>query len=243
MINNRFVFIIPFRNVKNFIGECANSIMQQNYKNWIAIFCDDESNDNTTKYIPSDKRFIIRRNEKRVTALPNIHFGITESNLNDDDIIIILDGDDFLIRRDVLDIINNLYQDETLLTYGQYVWPNGQLGHCRPYTEETFKLLRKGGYWASHLRSYKYKLYKEIMKQDPELTCYKNQNGEFYTITYDIAIMTPLMEIAGLDKIKFNPEPVYYYRIHEQNDHFVDPTLQKSVEKEIFAKPKFQQIF
>lgn len=243
MINNRFVFIIPFRNVKNFIGQCANSIMQQNYKNWIAIFCDDESNDNTTKYIPNDKRFIIRRNEKRVTALPNIHLGITESNLNDDDIIVILDGDDFLIRRDVLDIINNLYQDETLLTYGQYVWPNGQLGHCRPYTEETFKQLRNGGYWASHLRTYKYKLYKEIMKQDPELTCYKNQNGEFYTVDCDIATMTPLMEIAGLDKIKFNPEPVYYYRQHPQNDHFVEPTLQKSVEKEIFAKPKFQQIF
>ena len=243
MIDNKFVFIIPFRNVKNFIGDCANSIIQQKYKNWIAVFCDDESTDNTIKYIPNDKRFIIRRNEKRMTALPNIHFSIMDSNLNDEDVIVILDGDDFLLRKDVLDIVNNLYQDDTLLTYGQYVYPNGQIGHCRAYTEDTFKQLRNGGYWASHLRTYKYKLYKEILKQDPELNCYKNSNGDFYTVDYDIAIMTPMMEIAGFNKIKFNPEPVYYYRFHPQNDHFVAPALQKEVEKEIFAKPKFKQIF
>ncbi len=240
MKNNRIVFIIPFRNVKDFIHKCAVTIQGQNYKNWIAIFCDDESNDNTTSNIPKDDRFTIRRNENRITALPNIHFGIVESNLNDDDIICILDGDDFLIRPDALDIINNLYQDETLLTYGQYIWPNGQLGHCMPYTKETFSKLRTGGYWASHLRTFKYKLYKELINQDPNLGCYKDKNGEFYTITYDVAIMTPLMEIAGFDRIKFNPEPVYFYRVHQQNDHFVDPNLQKSVADEIFAKTPFK---
>jgi hypothetical protein len=82
-----------------------------------------------------------------------------------------------------------------------------------------------------------------MMNQDPELSCYKDKNGDFYTITYDVAIMTPLMEIAGFNKIKFNPEPVYYYRIHQQNDHFVDPNLQKSVADEIFAKSKFNCAF
>ena len=241
--NNRFVFIIPFRNVKEYIKKCADTILLQNNKNWIAIFCDDESTDNTTSYIPKDSRFIIKRNEKRITALPNIHYGIVDSNLNDDDIICLLDGDDFLIRPDVLDILNNLYQDETLLTYGQYIWPNGQVGHCTPYTKESFLKLRTGGYWASHIRTFKYNLYKELMNQDPDLSCYKDNNGEFYKITYDVAIMTPLMEIAGFEKVKFNSEPVYYYRIHQQNDHFVDPNLQKSVADEIFAKPKFNQVF
>lgn len=240
---NRFVFIIPFRNVAPFISDCANSLLRQKYKNWIAIFCDDESTDRTTDRIPNDKRFIIKRNEKRVTALLNIHNGIINSNLNDDDIICILDGDDYLIRPDTIDIIDGLYQDDTLLTYGQYVWPNGHAGHCAPYTNETFKTLRTGGYWASHLRTFKYKLYKELLKQDPDLSCYKNKDGEFYTMTYDIAMMTPLMEIAGFDTIKFNPIPVYYYRIHDQNDHFVDINLQRKIADEIFAKPKFKKIF
>lgn len=236
---SRLVFIIPYRNVSNFIKDCYNSLLNQKNNNWIAIFCDDASTDGTSDLIPNDNRFIIKKNEKRITALPNIHYGIVDSNLNDEDIICILDGDDFLIRSDSVDIIQKLYNDNTLLTYGQYIWPNGQVGHCKPYTKEEFINLRKGGYWASHIRTFKYKLYKELLKQDSELLCFKDNNGVFYTITYDVAIMTPLMEIAGFDRIKFNPTPVYYYRIHQNNDHNIDPSLQKDVANEIFNKKQF----
>ena len=204
---NRFVFIIPFRNAANFINECAMSLIKQKNENWIAIFCDDASNDEGIKFIPDDRRFTINRNYNRITALPNIHNNIINSRLNNEDIICILDGDDALIRSDAIDI---------LLTYGQYVWPNGQVGHCKSYTREEFLNLRNGGYWASHMRTFKYKLYKELLKQDPFLSCFKNSKGEFYTITYDVAIMTPLMEIAGFERIKFNKDPIYYYRIHQQ---------------------------
>ena len=43
------------------------------------------------------------------------------------------------------------------------------------------------------------------------------------------------------ENIKFNPEPVYLYRIHEQNDHFVNAQEQKIFEKEIFAKNPFEK--
>jgi glycosyltransferase involved in cell wall biosynthesis len=239
---NKFVFIIPFRNVSNFIKDCANSILAQNNKNWKAIFCDDASTDNSISFIPKDERFIIRQNKERITALPNIHYGIIESNLDDEDIICLLDGDDFLLHNNVLDIIDNLYKDNTLLTYGQYIWPNGQIGHCKPYTENEFLNLRNGEYWASHMRTFKYKLYKEILNQDPTLSCFKDINNEFYKITYDVAIMTPLLEMAGFDRVKFNSQPIYYYRIHQQNDHFVDGNLQKKVADEIFKKTKFNRI-
>ncbi len=240
---NRFVFIIPFRNVKPYIKQCYNSLLSQINKNWIAIFCDDLSDDGSLDDIPKDDRFIIRRTTHRITALPNIHYGIVESNLNDDDIICILDGDDFLIRNDSLDILNNLYDDKTLLTYGQYVWPNGNGGHCIPYNTQTFANLRNGGYWASHLRTFKFKLYKEILNQDPDLRCYKDNEGNFYKTCYDIAIMTPLMEMAGLENIKFNSTPIYYYRLHPNNDHALYGQQQKETEKEIFAKNPFKRFF
>jgi hypothetical protein len=53
--------------------------------------------------------------------------------------------------------------------------------------------------------------------------------------------MTPLMEIAGFDNIKFNPTPVYFYRLHEQNDHSVDPILQKNIADEVFNKNTFKR--
>ena len=241
---NRFVFIIPFRNVSSFIKECAQSLLLQTNKNWIAIFCDDASTDNTINNIPPDERFIIKRNEERITALPNIHNGIMDSNLNDDDIICILDGDDALSRPDAINIIDSLYQDDTLLTYGQYIASIGNIGHCRPYTPDTFKCVRSSReYWASHLRTFKYKLYKEIMIQDPNLYCYKDNNGDFYKMTYDVAIVLPLLEMAGFDRVKFNPVPIYFYRIHPQNDYSVDPKLQYGIADEIYRKPKFNQIF
>jgi glycosyltransferase involved in cell wall biosynthesis len=238
---NRFVFIVPFRNVKSFILQCYTSLLTQNNSNWIAIFCDDASEDGTIELLPSDCRFIIRKNTNRITALPNIHNAIIESGLEEEDIICILDGDDYLIRNDAIDIIDNLYQDNTLLTYGQYVWLNGYSGHCQVYTEDTFKILRKSGYLASHLRTFRYKLYKEIIVQDPNLDCYKDNNNNFYKSCYDVAIMTPLMEIAGLNNIKFNPIPVYYYRTHPQNDHIVDGQLQRKIADEVFSKTPFKK--
>jgi hypothetical protein len=91
------------------------------------------------------------------------------------------------------------------------------------------------------MRTFKYKIYKDLVRQDPELECYKDTNGEFYTITADVATTTPLMEIAGFKRIKFNKEPIYYYRIHPNNDHYIDPILQKSVADEIFAKKEFNE--
>lgn len=243
MNNNRFVFIIPFRNVKDYINQCAQSLINQKNKNWIAIFCDDASTDGTIDNLPIDSRFSIIKNNERISALPNIHYGIVDSNLNDEDIICLLDGDDMLIVDNTIDILENLYNDNTLLTYGQYVWPTGQVGHCKAYTEYEFTMLRKGGYWASHLRTFKFKLYKELIKQDPELLCYKDKYGEFYKSCYDVAIMTPLMEIAGFNNIKFNPKPIYFYRLHEQNDHSVGPILQKSIADEVFNKKPFKNNF
>lgn len=240
---NRFVFIIPFRNVAPYIRECASSLINQSNKNWIAHFIDDVSTDDTLSNIPPDSRFSFKRNEERLTALPNIHNGIMDLNLNDEDVICILDGDDLLIRPDAIDILDKMYIDGALLTYGQYVTTQS-VGHCRPYTTETFKHVRDSReYWASHLRTFKFKLYKEIMVQDPNLDCYKDSNGEMYRSCYDVAIMVPLLEIAGFDKVKFNPVPLYFYRIHPQNDYSVDPVLQYAIADEVYNKKKFKQIF
>lgn len=240
MINNLKI-IVPFYNAERFLTQCQESLLNQSYTRWKAIMADDCSTDNSKEQILNDQRFVYRNNGLRTTALYNIHAAIIDSDPDDEDIICLLDGDDFLFRKNSLEIINDLYNDQTLLTYGQYIWPNGAIGHCRPYDQISFKMLRNGGYWASHFRTFKFKLYKELLTQDPELLCYKDSSGEFFKTCYDIAIMTPLMEIAGLSRIKFNPQPVYYYRIHDKNDHAVDAAKQKLDEKILFAKPAFKQ--
>jgi hypothetical protein len=86
-------------------------------------------------------------------------------------------------------------------------------------------------------------LYKEILRQDPELLCYKDRNGEFFTFSYDQAMMAALTEIAGLDNIYYNTSVIYYYRFHDNNDMNVDAVRQYFTVREMLAKPKFKQVF
>jgi glycosyltransferase involved in cell wall biosynthesis len=240
---NHFVFIIPFRNVQDYIGQCANSLINQTYQNWTAIFCDDCSNDYTLSRIPEDSRFKIRKNSERVTALPNIAYALLQEEYHKEDIICMLDGDDFLLDNNSLMKINDLYSDEsTLLTYGQYTTGNA-IGHCREMDAEYIENIRGSQWYASHLKTFKYKLFQEFLKQDSELSSYKDNDGNFYQMTYDVAMMLPLIEIAGHKNIKFCSEPVYYYRFHPNNDHVINIHLQTSIEKEIWLKPKFKNIF
>lgn len=239
-MDTNFLVVVPFHNAGPFLPDCAASLISQTHTSWRAVFADDASTDGGLGRVPSDPRFTMVRSERRQTALENIHNTIVAADPDPEDVICLVDGDDFLTRADALALVSALYgRPGTMLTYGQYVWPNGMPGHCRAYTRDTFASLRAGGYWASHLRTFKYGLYKEMMRQDPELSCYRDGTGEFYRTCYDVAMMTPLMEIAGFEGVAFNPHPLYYYRQHPANDHVVDRGAQKRAEVEIFAKRPF----
>ena len=66
-----------------------------------------------------------------------------------------------------------------------------------------FKNLRKTQFIASHLRTFKYQCFKEIYNQDSQLDCFKDKNGEYLKAAPDVAIMFPVMEIAGFERVKY----------------------------------------
>ena len=73
---------------------------------------------------------------------------------------------------------------------------------------------RKDSWRASHLRTFRRHLWDRL---DPEDL--KDDNGEFYKMTYDQAIMLPLLEMAG-DRCKYIPEILHVY--NKQNPLNVD---------------------
>jgi glycosyltransferase involved in cell wall biosynthesis len=245
--NLRFIIIICFYNARDYIRECIDSVLMQTHSNWLAVCMDDHSDDGSSTLLPDDPRLIKRFNENRLLALQNIYNAIVNSGIEytGDDVICILDGDDKFLHPFALEIVQNYFRESPscLLTFGQFITSFGRLGHCRPYSEWEFQQLRKTDYRASHLKAFKWTLYQEFLNQDRDLNSYKDSHGNFFSMTYDLALMLPLMEIAGFGNIRFNKHPIYWYRKYNRNDSTENGPLQKQIDLLVRSKPKFKQAF
>ena len=203
---------------------------------------DDKSANIAALYTADDDRFTLIQNEDKKYALGNIADTINSiEDISDDDIIILLDGDDWLPSNKVLSHLEKVYSDsDCLMTYGSYVYsPNGQKGvEPSEYPTDVIEnnTYRTDQWRASHLRTFKHKVWKEINQDD-----LKNEDG-YYKVAYDQAIMLPLLEMCG-PKAQYIPEIMHVYnRINPLN---VDKTKQQEQFKtaqEIRSKAPYKRI-
>ena len=234
----RFVFVIPFRNCKGYLSKTADSLVAQSRTDWIAFFRDDCSDDGGRMEIPAHPQIVVQRNEERSGGLMNLHRGIVDNGLRPDDVVCVMDGDDYLTRPDALEVVARLYESrDCLLTYGQYETKDTTRGHCQAYSREQFNNLRGFGFVASHLKTFRYSLYLEAMRQDPNCERYRDESGRFMEMAWDVALMTPLLEIAGFERVAFNPEVVYHYRLHPANECSIDASRQVQFARKALSKP------
>ena len=66
--------------------------------------------------------------------------------------------------------------------------------------------------------------------------------GRFFSMTWDQAMMFPMIEMAG-ERHAFIPEITYVYNMSNPiNDNKVDPQLQRDLEVFIRSKPPYQRL-
>lgn len=223
MTNHKIVVLVPFRNIGHYIIDCVNSLLNQQYDNYEAYLLDDQSDDNTLDLIDEEFDQIHKlRNEKRLGPMENIAKALINLPLDDEDIVVLLDGDDFIFGEYAFRILNEQYNSNILLTFGQYIDNFGRIGHCSAYTKDEFNNLRKSTWKASHPKTFKYKLFKAFLGLDPNLKSLKFDDGRFFMASSDMGIMIPLMEVAGYENVCFISNVLYCYRLHENNDHVSD---------------------
>jgi hypothetical protein len=244
--NQTFRVVTPFYNVEGFITRCLYSLKRQQNTNFKCYLIDDMSDDKSatiaTLYTAEDERFSLTQNIEKKYALENIADTISSiEDIKDDDIIILLDGDDWLPSSTILSHLEKVYsENDCLMTYGSYVYaPEGNKGvEPSQYPEEVIKnnSYRQDQWRASHLRTFKYKLWKQLDQNDLQ-----NDEG-YYKVAYDQAIMLPLLEMAG-EKATYIPEVMHVYnRINPLN---VDKTKQKEqfqTAQEVRAKKPYQRL-
>lgn len=242
-MNNHFKIVIPFYNVEKWVKFCIRSIKAQKYKDFQCILINDLSTDSSLNIVQQeilgDSRFCLIDNQVKSYALKNIYNGITHSAPSSEDIIITVDGDDWLANENVLQIINDTYvKEQCWLTYGSYAeYPSGVRGKFSreiPQGIISSHAYRDVEWMTSHLRTFKYHLWSNIRKED-----LLDSEGKFYKMAWDLSFMFPMLEMAG-NKSKYINDILYIYNVDNPiNDHKVDNSLQIKLEREIRNRSRY----
>ena len=235
-------------NVESWIEKTIQSIMSQVYLDYKCTIIDDCSTDKSATIVTSltkdDSRFILIKNTTKKNALANILAGIQASKPNDEDVIITVDGDDWLAHENVLNRIKGAYDTTNcMMTHGSYQeYPSGTPSHGwmqeLPDIVKLCGLYRWYTWQLSHLRTFKYKLFKHIKDKD-----LKNDLQNYYDMAWDLALMYPLAELCD-GNITYIDDVLYIYnRETPLNDDKVNEERQLNCAADIQKKQKYSPVF
>ena len=244
-----FNIIIPLYNAEQWLARCLKTARAQNYDNYRVIIVNDCSTDNSKSAIENqiegNEKFTLISTPQNGGSLSSIKFGIDFADPHDEDVIVLLDGDDWLARPDVLTILNNVYNNnDCLMTYGSYAeYPaniKGKFSRQLPKNIIKEKLFREHIWVTSHLKTFKYKLWKNIKQEDM-----LDNNGRIYAMAGDLCLMFPMLEMA--EERSLFIEDILYVRngANAINEHYVNRDLQEDLERIIRKKsvyPRLEEI-
>ena len=125
-----------------------------------------------------------------------------------DTIIVWLDGDDWLAHPGVLARVQERYDVGAEVTYGSYITADGTKGIARPFQHNVFGEVewRRHQWVFTHLKTFRAGLFQRInVERDLKV------NGEWITSACDVAVMFPILEMAGPDRVSFIAETLCVY--------------------------------
>ena len=246
-----FVVIICSYNNSQWYQNNLDAVFNQDYSNYRVIYVDDCSSDNTGNLVQhyikeknQNHRCKIILNKKRKLKMQNM-YEVIHQHCKDNEIVVEYDGDDWFAHNQALTRINKEYSNpEIWITYSQHqYWPSDSLGWGKSVPKEVIeqKKFRKFKGFLSQIRTFYAWLFKKIKKQD--LLCtYRNFYGKFYPTNADVAMMFPMLEMAG-DRFSFIPEVLYIYNTGTPlNDIKTKCDLAKICGREIRRRRPYERI-
>jgi glycosyltransferase involved in cell wall biosynthesis len=240
------VVIIPSYNNAQYYKRNLDSVLNQRYHNFRVLYVDDLSPDGTGTLVeahlkkhPQGDRVQLIKNTQRKGALGNLYDAI--HSCRDEEVVITLDGDDWFAHPDVLARINREYQEhDAWLTYGNYIsFPWARAGICAPLAAKIndARSYRHAPWVTSHTRTFYAWLFKRIQQEDLQ------EKGIFLGVTWDMAFMFPMLEMAGKEHLRFIPEVTYVYNVATPlNDYKLRVLEQHRLECFLRSKPSYAQI-
>lgn len=206
--NRPFVVVVEGYNNGASVEKTLKSVFSQNYENFRIIYIDDGSNDGSyelARDLLYDSDHLLKvtlvRNEKRGGDLSNLVRAVEACA--DEEIVVVLAGNDWLAHEWVLQRLNGYYADPDLwLTYGSSRdFPTFQIGGAKAFKAQELRDGFRGASFGSfHLKTFYAALFRKIQEADLIF------QGKF--LSSELGYMIPLLEM-GRDHFQYIPEILY----------------------------------
>lgn len=228
------------------------SILTQDYSNYRVVYVDDCSPDGTgdaveqfVKKVGQENRFTLVRNDIRSGSPLANHYKAITGYCKDEEIVLCVDGDDWLAHNQVLKIINQTYSSKDIwLTHGTFSehridFKNSSSASAwsilipsEIIAQNAFRQYR----CATHLKTFYAWLFKRINYED---LLYE---GKFYPAAGDQALMFPMIEMAS-ERHAFIPEVLYIYNLlNPIGESRVLTKLQQTCEQHVRQNKPYQRL-
>lgn len=241
-VNSKIIVVTTLYNARNYIKLCIDTIKNQNFSDFHCYITDDLSTDDSVDValssIDGDKRFTIIKNTKKFYQPGNYDQVIRHNpEVSDSDIIIEVDGDDWLPDPNVFNRIYGIYTNpDVWIANGSFKYHNGFQGFAKE--QDDFDNLRQSRFTASHIRTWRAFLWRKILESD-----LKDSSGNYWKISGDLSFMFPMLEMSGKNHYRFMPQINYVYNeSNPLNDHKVDLNLVTEVANQIRRKQKYSKL-
>jgi glycosyltransferase involved in cell wall biosynthesis len=241
-----FVIVVPSYNNAKWYDKNLASIEEQEYDNYRVIYIDDNSNDGMSEKVqawiersPIKEKIEYIRNPVNRGAMYNHYVAIHDCK--DAEIIVHLDGDDWLSHPHVLKRLNEIYANpDVWVTYGSHIeyptYKRGETARAIPGKIKEKGIYRSHRFCASHLRSGYAGLFKRIKLQD------LYYDGKLYDAAPDMALMFPVLEMAA-SHAHFVKEIFYVYnRSNPLNEDKVKFARSQAIDHHIRARNKYEPV-
>lgn len=256
----RFGIVCPGWNCSEWVARSLHSVQRQTYPHFKCVVVDDMSSDGTFETaqaaVAGDPRFTVLRNETRQYPLGSIVKASRLAVERPEDVLVIVDADDWLKHDGALQFLADLYADPSVwLSYGSNEllnkpWRERLLGRtvrgqAAPFpsaiSQRNLYRYMLGPYLAVHLRSYRKFLWDALRDED-----LRDDHGGYFRACADPATMWPMMEMATERHIRYVHEILYVYNNgHALNERGRQPWHQSEqfiTAVKIRARPAYQPL-
>lgn len=203
---------------EEYIGLCLQSVRMQTHADWQALVTVDRRGDRTferaVEAAEGDERIVITRNRRRLFPMENIVRAIRRSNADPEDVIVILDGDDWLLSDRALERIAAAYEesDDCWMTYGSWISnQESRPGRLPAYAHNAD--FRAEPWLGTAIRTWKKWLFDLIEEDD-----LRDSKGRYFRMSEDLACMLPMLEMATTRRARHIAEPLMLYNRLSHHD-------------------------